>query len=223
MEVPLRVDFAGGWLDVPQYARKDGYIVNCAISPLVSLDNWPYRKFSGLGGSGAWWLLNGKDPVQEELNMGAGWQDAAVIQKTGLCTWYSGVLPELDRQYDGEWLRGRMAIYDTGKEHSTVAIAKRYHPIRDYEAIARNSDLARRGVIGRNFRVLAEGVNRTYKLQLDEQMDHLPFRGEEARKYCGSGHGGYALYLFREQYERDAAVKDHPEMMAVEPYYREDA
>jgi glycerol-3-phosphate cytidylyltransferase-like family protein len=32
-EAPLRVDFAGGWLDAPMYARAGGYVVNCAISP----------------------------------------------------------------------------------------------------------------------------------------------------------------------------------------------
>ena len=41
-EAPLRVDFAGGWLDVPRFARPDGYIVNCTISPTVSLRAWPY-------------------------------------------------------------------------------------------------------------------------------------------------------------------------------------
>ena len=51
--VPLRVDFAGGWLDVPRYARKGSYVVNCAITPMVSLCEWPYEKRSGLGGSGA--------------------------------------------------------------------------------------------------------------------------------------------------------------------------
>ena len=51
---PLRVDFGGGWLDVPRHARKGAFIVNCAISPLVSLTNWGYEQQSGLGGSGAW-------------------------------------------------------------------------------------------------------------------------------------------------------------------------
>jgi len=36
-EAPLRVDFAGGWLDVPRFAREGEFVVNCAISPLVSL------------------------------------------------------------------------------------------------------------------------------------------------------------------------------------------
>ncbi|MDB4407894.1 adenylyltransferase/cytidyltransferase family protein [Akkermansiaceae bacterium] len=49
-EAPLRVDFGGGWLDVPKYARKGGFIVNCAISPKVSLHDWPYEQKAGLGG-----------------------------------------------------------------------------------------------------------------------------------------------------------------------------
>lgn len=37
---PLRVDFAGGWLDVPRFSRAGGLVVNCAISPLVSINFW---------------------------------------------------------------------------------------------------------------------------------------------------------------------------------------
>ena len=39
-EAPLRVDFAGGWLDVPRFSRPGEFVVNCAISPLVSLRVW---------------------------------------------------------------------------------------------------------------------------------------------------------------------------------------
>ena len=84
-EAPLRVDFAGGWLDVPRFSRAGGLIVNCAISPLVSIRSWEYAKRSGLGGSAAWALLNGEDGVHSELNLGVGWQDPAVIAETGLC------------------------------------------------------------------------------------------------------------------------------------------
>ena len=77
-EAPLRVDFAGGWLDVPRFARPGEFIVNCAISPLVSLREWPFEKQAGLGGSGAWALLNGRDGVESELDLGVGWQDPAV-------------------------------------------------------------------------------------------------------------------------------------------------
>ncbi len=59
----------------PTYARPGAYIVNCAISPFVSLDHWPYELRAGLGGSGAWAMLQGRDPVQSELDLGVGWQD----------------------------------------------------------------------------------------------------------------------------------------------------
>ena len=52
-DAPMRVDLAGGWLDVPKHSRTNGFIVNCAISPKVSLTNWSYEKQSGLGGSAA--------------------------------------------------------------------------------------------------------------------------------------------------------------------------
>ena len=81
--VPLRVDFAGGWLDVPNNAREGEYVVNCAISPTVSLQEWEYRQGGGLGGSGAWSVLNGWDPVRSELGLGVGWQDPAVVAETG--------------------------------------------------------------------------------------------------------------------------------------------
>jgi hypothetical protein len=62
-DAPLRVDFGGDWPDVPRHARKGGFIVNCAISPMVSLTNWCHTQKSGLAGSGAWALLNGHDGV----------------------------------------------------------------------------------------------------------------------------------------------------------------
>ena len=57
--------------------------------------------------------------------------------------------------------------------------------------------------------------------QLAEGMDPLPdIPGAIARKYCGGGHGGYALYLFTEPALRDAAVANTPELRAVEPFCR---
>ena len=118
-ESPLRVDFAGGWLDVPRHSREGAYVVNCAISPMVSLRDWNYEQKSGLGGSGAWALLNGEDGVEAELDLGVGWQDPAVIRESGLCVWRSGNLPVLEFKQNGEMLAGRMAIYWTGIEHDT--------------------------------------------------------------------------------------------------------
>ena len=133
-EAPLRVDFAGGWLDVPRFARPGGYVVNCAISPTVSLRSWPYERNAGLGGSGAWALLNGKDGVDSELDLGVGWQDPAVIAESGLCVWRSGRRPDLELKTDGAFLRGRMAVFWTGTPHSTPGVANQS---RDYDAIER--------------------------------------------------------------------------------------
>jgi galactokinase/mevalonate kinase-like predicted kinase len=54
IQVPVRVDFAGGWLDVPQYALPGGKIVNCAVSPLMTKETNPYQHGGGVGGSAAW-------------------------------------------------------------------------------------------------------------------------------------------------------------------------
>ena len=79
-QAPLRVDFAGGWLDVPRHARQGGFIINCAITPMVSLREWNYKQRSGLGGSGAWALLNGKSGVDSEIALGV----APIALKNGV-------------------------------------------------------------------------------------------------------------------------------------------
>jgi hypothetical protein len=63
---------------VPKHARQGAFIVNCAISPLVSLHDWHYEIGGGLGGSAAHALLCGRNSVQSELDLGVGWQDPAV-------------------------------------------------------------------------------------------------------------------------------------------------
>src|SRR4051812_32152139 len=101
---PLRVDFGGGWLDVPRLAREGAFIVNCAISPTVSLREWPYERNAGLGGWGVGALLNGRDGIGSELDLGVGWQDPAVIAETGLCAWRSGKRPALEIKTSGDFL-----------------------------------------------------------------------------------------------------------------------
>jgi len=215
-EAPLRVDFAGGWLDVPRHARKGTHIVNCAISPLVSLRQWDYEKRSGLGGSGAWALLNGEDGIDSELNLGVGWQDPAVIRETGLCVWRSGQRPVLDFKRNGDMLVGKMAILWTGSEHDTPGFAD---DDRDYVKIEQSGKLAREGVIQEDMQQLAAGVRLYHESQLEEKMQPLPeIDGALACKYCGGGHGGYALYLFESNEQRDAAVARYEAMRAIEPY-----
>jgi len=213
---PLRVDFAGGWLDVPRLARPGAHIVNCAISPLVSLHDWPYEKMAGLGGSGAWALLNGDDAVTSELDLGVGWQDPAVIRETGLCVWRSGPRPELALKTDGAMLAGRLALLWTGGEHSTPGNVGRS---RDYDLIARAGEQAARAVRAADLAALAGAATLSYQAQLAEGMFPLPeVPGALARKYCGGGWGGYALIIFRETAARDAFVADKPRAKSVEPY-----
>jgi cytidyltransferase-like protein len=212
VEVPLRVDFGGGWLDVPRHAREGGYIVNCAISPCVSLSEWPYEKKAGLGGSGAWALLNGWDPVQAELDLGVGWQDPAVIRETGVCVWKSGQKPRLDFKRDGSFLSGCLALLWTGSQHDTPGAADLK---RNYDLIEKAGALARQAVMSESVGQLAEAIVTSYEAQLGEGMEELPdVPGSLARKYCGGGHGGYAVYLFPDSKVRDAAN----DLLAIEPY-----
>ena len=227
-EAPLRVDFAGGWLDVPRYARAGTYVVNCAISPTVSLRDWPYERNAGLGGSGAWALLNGRDGVSSELDLGVGWQDPAVIGETGLCVWRSGPRPVLELKHSGDFLRGCMALYWTGRQHSTPSVADQK---RDYDCIARAAGTARQGVWEQSIEKLAEGVRMSYQAQRGEGMAPLPGDPEGgaradltrcrplAWKYCGGGHGGYALYLFKDSADRDTACAVAG-FRPIEPYVK---
>ncbi|MGJ8655507.1 MAG: adenylyltransferase/cytidyltransferase family protein [Akkermansiaceae bacterium] len=217
-EAPLRVDFAGGWLDVPRHSLAGKFIVNCTISPLVSLRKWDYEKKSGLGGSGAWALLNGRDGVEAELDLGVGWQDPAVIKETGLCVWRSGQMPELDFKRNGGMLEGKMAILWTGSDHDTPGAVDLE---RNYAKIADSADLAREGVLAADILKLSEGVSLYYEMQLEEKMTPLRvIDGEIAKKYCGGGFGGYALYLFESKVARDTAVNAIVELRVVEPYIK---
>jgi cytidyltransferase-like protein len=217
-EAPLRVDFAGGWIDVPRFAVKGGFVVNCAISPLVSLKSWQYEKRSGLGGSGAWALLNGEDSVDSELKLGVGWQDPAVIQETGLCVWYSGKRPRLYLKRNGDMLKGLMALYYTEYEHDTPSVAEMK---RNYKLICDASKIAAHAVLHEDIYELAEAVRLSHKAQTEEGMNELmESHNCLARKYCGGGWGGYALYLFPSQTDRNAFVSHHKQAKTIEPYTR---
>ncbi len=217
-EAPLRVDFAGGWLDVPRLARSGGFIVNCAISPLVSLTHWDYEKRSGLGGSGAWALLNGDDGVLSEIDLGVGWQDPAIIEETGLCVWQSGPRPVLQLKRNGDMLKGLMALNFTESEHDTPRIAAN---VRNYDLIYQAGQIAAKAVLDGDVKELAKAVGLSYEAQLDEGMDPL-LDAESclACKYCGGGWGGNALYLFALPQDRDDFVAKHPRARAIEPFIR---
>jgi len=115
-------------------------------------------------------------------------------------------------------LAGRMAVLWTGKQHDTPGTANRP---RDYDRIAASGRVARLGALHQDLAQLAQGIAIYHGMQLDEGMDALPeIAGAIAHKYCGGGHGGYALYLFAEPMHRDAAVAAHEPLRAVEPFCR---
>lgn len=215
LEVPCRVDFAGGWLDVPAFAMEGAYVVNCAISPLVSLTNWPYRKNAGVGGSAAWSVLRGLDAVNEELKF-TGWQDPAVIIETGLCVWRSGPKPVLDFKTNPDFLHGLMALWYSGKQHCTADLLKLP---RNYHSIRRAANIAAEAARESNLTKLAEAINQTHNAQLEEGMTVVPSALRAlAYKYVGSGHGGYVLYLFHSSADRDLFCHK-ADTLAIEPYF----
>ena len=66
---------------------------------------------------------------------------------------------------------------------------------------------------------LAEGVKLYHAAQLDEGMEPLPEAETAlAKKYCGGGFGGYALYLFGTPADRDAWVATDKNRRAIEPW-----
>jgi hypothetical protein len=217
---PLRVDFGGGWLDVPKHARPGAFVVNCAVSPLVSLARWPYRIGGGLGGSAAHALLEGRDALEAELAAGVGWQDPAVLRETGLCVWRSGPRPELEFKTGGGFLAGRMALMWTGAPHVT---AEKTDVTRDYDQVERAGALARAAALpgqepSAALEAMAAAVDASYGVQLGEGMEPLPGHGALARKYCGGGWGGYALYLFGSEAARAEFLAAVSETHAVEPF-----
>jgi len=214
--IPMRVDFAGGWLDVPDLAQCGAFVVNCAVRPGIDERAWPHG--SGLGGSAAAAMRDGINGIHAEIEQGVGWQDAAVIRETGLCVWRSGLMPSLETKTPGSWLRGLMAIEWTGQRHVTAGLTRRD---RDYGTIRRAGDVAREAVIREDLKRLSQAVVLSHRAQIAEGMDPLrPSIRELACKYCGAGWGGYGLYLFAHPEDRDEFVASSPEAVAIEPYER---
>lgn len=216
-KVPVRVDFAGGWLDVPRLAIPGAHIVNCAVTPFMQSDGSPYEPGGGIGGSAAMAILKGQDGVATELKNGAGWQDPAVIAETGLCIWESGDTPRLKDRSSGEWLKGLMAIKWTGGKHDTPGLVDKP---RRYNIIKEAGRLAWRAALNEHVRTLGQAVGKTHTAQVQEGMQPIGLpRGALACKYVGAGHGGYVLFLFEKQSNRDAFVQQDG-AMAIEPFCR---
>jgi hypothetical protein len=121
-----------------------------------------------------------------------------------------------------------MAIYWSGGTHDTPGNANN---VRDFDAIARAGALAREAVWTSDINKLAEAVRVSYAMQIGEKMTPLP--GDPASgaagsaalggvvplawKYCGGGHGGYAVYLCGDAADRERLCAQ-PSFRAIEPY-----
>ena len=203
---PLRVDFAGGWLDVPKLAIEGGRVVNLAVTPGASLDDWWLPDGSGLGGSAAKQILTGTDAVTGELLGGAGWQDPAILMETGLCVWASGAKPSLISRDSGQWLSGHIGLEYVKGSHLTSQFASKR---RDYDMILQAGLLAEQAVMLHSVARMMDAVRLSHDAQVDEGMEPLEQDGV-ARKYCGTGWGGYVLVVGYEL----------PNCKRIEPYCR---
>jgi hypothetical protein len=216
---PVRIDFAGGWLDVPRLAIPGSYIVNCAVTPGIVANGTPYESGGGVGGSAALAILRGKDPFTSEAEAGVGWQDPAVLTETGLCVWRSGARPVLVAKFNPYWLEGLLALRWSGVKHETSGLVDK---TRDYGAIVSAGDTAREAVGVQDLQELANAMEESHEAQTGEGMEPAVCdECELASKYCGSGWGGYTMHLFGQQVDRDAFVARDPAAFAIEPYMRE--
>lgn len=109
-----------------------------------------------------------------------------------------------------------MALLWTGSTHVTY---ENTDLKRDYDLVEHAGRLARQAVLPgqESIQNLAEAVNVSYRMQLQEGMEQLPSHGELGKKYCGGGWGGYALYLFETQQQREEFLKLE-DSKAIEPY-----
>lgn len=109
-----------------------------------------------------------------------------------------------------------MALLWTGSAHVTY---ENTDVSRDYDLVEQAGRMARQAVLPgqESLHKLAEAVAVSYNMQLHEGMAELQAHGELAKKYCGGGWGGYALYLFENEQQR-AALLSLEGAVAIEPY-----
>jgi hypothetical protein len=109
-----------------------------------------------------------------------------------------------------------MALYWTGKNHVTY---EKTDLQRDFDMVYEAGRIAREAVLPhvQDMQKLANAINLSYAMQRGEGMDELPNHNELAKKYCGGGWGGYAMYLFANETERSKFLK-LPNTQPVEPF-----
>ena len=111
-----------------------------------------------------------------------------------------------------------MALNYTEQEHDTPNIAE-YK--RDYDLIYKAGQVAAQAVYEEDLNKLTQAVQLSYQAQMDEGMQPLIDNDKcLACKYCGGGWGGYAVYLFATNGQREKFVSAHPLAKAIEPYIK---
>lgn len=210
--LPLRVDFVAGCQDIPRYSQRGAFVINCSINKFITLDDWKVPYGAGLGGSALASLLKGENSFKSEMGNGVGWQDPAIVLETGLCIWRSGEEPVLEAKINPDFLNGKLAIWWTGQSHNSSSISDLP---RNYSLIKKAGIIGKEAVYKKDIDLLSIAVDFNYKTQIEEGMKILPDFGEKAKKYCGSGWGGYALYIFDNN--RDIPT----DMESIEPYMRQ--
>jgi hypothetical protein len=109
-------------------------------------------------------------------------------------------------------------LYYTDVEHDTPGVTEKD---RDYDLICKASRLAAEAVLHEDVDKLAQAVRMSYQAQIDEGMASLVDCEEcFACKYCGGGWGGYALYLFSSNKDRDNFITKHSQAREIEPFIK---
>ncbi len=179
LKAPLRIDFAGGWTDVPYIMDgKKGYVSNAAIRPLIEYKGGQfnfsgYPRGSGLSTSTAVKLLEmlrAKSYNAEPKSLAAISEDLFNLENKEL-EWFIG------RQDQYAIVHGGVNCYEFGEDYARsmaydfsdeVLQLLREHLILIHTGESRNAQLA------------VEEVYKNYKTQNgQEAIDELAFCGKE--------------------------------------------
>lgn len=141
--------------------------------------------------------------------------------ESGLCVWRSGPEPILERKINPDFLTGLMALQWTGQPHDTDILKSKQ---RDYKLIESAGLAAAQATLMNlpddRLQELSRAIHLSHMAQQDEGMPRIQYGKALSAKYCGSGWGGYKLFLFAFAKHRDAFVNENKHTVAIEPYMR---
>lgn len=195
LKAPLRIDFAGGWTDVPYIMNgKPGYVSNIAIKPLIELKagkfNFSgYPRGSGLSTSTAVKLLemlNSKSYNAEPKTLEHIGEDLFNLENKEL-QWFIG------RQDQYAVVFGGFNCFEFGADYARPAVEPIDKSI--LEVFRKHLLLIHTGE-SRNAQSAVEEVYRNYKTASGQQAI-------EALTRCGRG---FAMSLMEQDFDRCAEI-----------------